>query len=160
MRLTPLIPLSIPPTRPHGEGEILGLRLKASYLPSLMQVADTSRQQRQRKAIYARCLRKRMTRAETVLWGALRNRRCAGLKFRRQAPMEWFVADFLCIDRSLVIEIDGGVHAQQRKYDREREDILHRKRLRVLRFSNEQILHNLQQVLHIIKHSRSIQKST
>lgn len=95
-----------------------------------------------------------MTQAETVLWDALRNRRCAGLKFRRQAPMEWFVVDFLCIDRSLVIEIDGGIHGNQQTYDREREDILRRKKLRVLRFTNEQIFHNLQQVLQIIKETR------
>ncbi|MFH0769869.1 MAG: endonuclease domain-containing protein [Candidatus Peregrinibacteria bacterium] len=118
-----------------------------------MNVTDTTKRQRFRKLTYARRLRKRMTRAESVLWGALRGRKCAQLKFRRQAPLEWFVVDFFCIEKSLAIEIDGGVHVTQADYDREREEILRQKRIRVLRFTNDEVLNDLSAVLSEIRHA-------
>lgn len=116
-----------------------------------MQVTATTRRQRKRKIVYARKLRKKMTLAEAILWNALRNRQCAGFKFRRQVPLEWFVADFFCVERSLVIEVDGGIHAEQQKYDCERAEILREKRIRILRLTNDQILRDLPTVLQTIK---------
>jgi len=54
-----------------------------------------------------------MTEAEVLLWNALRGRKCNGLKFRRQVPIAWYVVDFLCMEKSLVIEVDGGIHDEQ-----------------------------------------------
>jgi very-short-patch-repair endonuclease len=65
----------------------------------------------------ARELRTRQTPAESILWDALRGRRLAGLKFRRQHPIGTFVVDFCCPDRRLAIELDGPVHAEQREHD-------------------------------------------
>ncbi len=114
---------------------------------------ESLRQRQRRKIIYAQRLRKRMTRSESLLWKALRNHALDGLKFRRQAPVEWFVTDFLCVERSLVIEIDGRVHERQKEYDQERDNILMRKHLRILRFTNTQILNDLPSVLRIIKNT-------
>jgi Protein of unknown function (DUF559) len=60
----------------------------------------------------ARALRTRMTDAERKLWFALRDRRFAGFKFRRQVPIDRFIADFICFEAPLVIEVDGGQHAE------------------------------------------------
>src|SRR5215468_1460399 len=63
----------------------------------------------------ARGLRKKLTDAERRLWSRLRLRQLNGLKFRRQAPIGPYVVDFLCLERRLVIEVDGGQHAVMRK---------------------------------------------
>lgn len=91
-----------------------------------MQYEETRRQRRRRKILYARHLRTRMTEAEMMLWEALRDRSCAGFKFRRQVAIEWFIVDFLSVQHDLVIEIDGGVHTRQRAYDQERDKIFAR----------------------------------
>jgi very-short-patch-repair endonuclease len=56
------------------------------------------------KIRFAKKLRKNMTDAEIVLWNAIRGRKCSGLKFRRQVPIGWYIVDFLCMEKSLVIE--------------------------------------------------------
>lgn len=91
-----------------------------------------------------------MTEAESVLWNAIRNRKCGGMKFRRQVPIAWYVVDFVCLDHSLVLEVDGGIHDEQQEYDKEREEDLHKKGYRVLRFKNEEVLSNLPVVLRSI----------
>jgi very-short-patch-repair endonuclease len=91
-----------------------------------------------------------MTEAETVLWNALRARQCHGLKFRRQVPIAWYVVDFLCMEKSLVIEVDGGIHNEQEQYDSEREEDLRKKGYHILRFTNEQVLNDLPKVLSVI----------
>jgi very-short-patch-repair endonuclease len=65
----------------------------------------------------ARSLRKNLTDSERLLWAKLRNRRFAGFKFRRQVPLGSFIADFVCFERRLILELDGGQHAQQQEYD-------------------------------------------
>ncbi|MBT5468085.1 endonuclease domain-containing protein [Candidatus Peregrinibacteria bacterium] len=102
------------------------------------------------KIRFAKKLRKNMTEAEIVLWNALRARRCHRLKFRRQVPIAWYIVDFLCMEKSLVIEVDGGIHDDQKQYDKEREEDLHARGYTILRFTNEQVLHNLRDVLHTI----------
>ena len=98
----------------------------------------------------ARDLRTHQTPAEVMLWEALRNRRLAGLKFRRQHPIGPFIVDFCCPDRRLAIELDGGVHATQQERDAEREDLLEAAGYRVLRFTNEAIHDDLAAVLEIV----------
>jgi very-short-patch-repair endonuclease len=99
----------------------------------------------------ARELCTRETKAEAVLWEALRNRRLAGLKFRRQHPIGPFVVDFCCPDRSLAIELDGGVHADQAAHDAEREALLATAGYRVIRFPNGAVIADLSGVLAAIR---------
>lgn len=106
-------------------------------------MVETPKQQRQRKIVYAQKLRKRMTCAEEILWEQLRDRRCAGLKFRRQAPISWFIADFLCMERSLIIEVDGSVHRDQAAYDHERDSELMSLEYKILRLTNDDVIHHL-----------------
>lgn len=87
------------------------------------------------KIRFAQRLRRNMTRAETVLRNAVRNRRCNNLKFRRQVPIAWYVVDFLCMEKSLVVEVDGGIHNDQKQYDSEREEDLQNKGYKILRFT-------------------------
>lgn len=104
---------------------------------------ENQKQRRRRKILYARTLRKNMTQTEKILWDRLRAHRCAGLKFRRQAPVSWFIADFLCMQHSLIIEVDGSIHATQTEYDEERDHELENLGYRVLRFSNNDIRNHL-----------------
>ena len=93
----------------------------------------------------ARELRKNSTAAEKLLWEKLRNRQLNGVKFYRQHPLiyeedrghlHFFIADFYCAEHRLVIELDGKIHEYQRNYDRERDLIIERLGLKVVRFKN------------------------
>ncbi len=94
-----------------------------------------------------RVMRREPTPAENALWDQLRNRRFKGLKFRRQHTVGRFIVDFLCADESLVVEIDGPIHQLGAQKDQIREKFLERHGLRVIRFTNEEILFNLDHVL-------------
>ena len=98
---------------------------------------------------YARQNRKQHTEAEEILWDKLRNRRLNGCKFRRQHPIYDFIADFYCASCSLVVEIDGSYHevADQVAYDRERTFILNEINVKVIRFTNTEVLENIDFVL-------------
>ncbi|MDQ0474549.1 endonuclease domain-containing protein [Labrys wisconsinensis] len=85
---------------------------------------------------FARHLRARATKAEDVLWQAVRGRRLAGLKFRRQVPLLAYTVDFLCIERRLIVELDGRHHGWSREYDAERTSELEARGFIVLRFPN------------------------
>src|ERR1700733_8481479 len=97
----------------------------------------------------ARTLRARMTDAERKLWFALRDRRFAGLKFRRQVPIDRFIADFICFEARLVIEVDGGQHAGSSQ-DRWRDRWSAANGFRVVRFWNNEVLSNLEGVLTVL----------
>ena len=99
----------------------------------------------------ARILRGRETHTEQVLWDALRGRRLAGLKFRRQHPIGPFVADFCCPDRRLIVELDGEVHETQHVRDAEREDLLRAAGYPILRFTNQALLSDLSGTLITIQ---------
>ena len=99
----------------------------------------------------ARTLRKGMTPAERTLWQALRRRRVAGLKFRRQHPIGSFVLDFVCPSIRLVIEVDGPVHDESVDYDQARTDQLERYGYRVIRFTNEEITTQIDGVIRRIE---------
>lgn len=102
--------------------------------------------------MHAKELRKDSTEAERILWKYLRNRRLNGLKFRRQHPLDIFVADFYCHEKRLIIELDGGVHdiPEQKEYDDGRTYILEERGFRILRFSNEEIIYDVNNVLERI----------
>ena len=99
----------------------------------------------------ARVLRGRETPAERTLWDALRSRRLAGLKFRRQHPIGPFVVDFCCPDRRLIVELDGQVHETQQDRDAERESLLRGAGYAIMRFTNEELLADLPGVLQSIQ---------
>jgi very-short-patch-repair endonuclease len=97
----------------------------------------------------ARALRKRMTDAERKLWYALRDRRFARFKFRRQAPVGRFIVDFICFEQRLVIEVDGGQHADSLS-DQRRDRWFAANGYRVLRFWNNEVLKNLDGVMTLL----------
>ncbi len=94
-----------------------------------------------------------MTEVEGILWERLRDSQLDGLRFRRQHPLGHYIADFYCHELRLVIELDGGVHHEkiQLQRDTERDALMKRNGLSVLRFDNERILKNLEGVLEAIK---------
>lgn len=100
----------------------------------------------------ARENRKAMTTAEHRLWDAIRARKLVGLKFRKQHPLDHYIIDFYCVEQMLAIEVDGGVHLfhEQQELDQERTRFLQTKGIRVLRFTNEEILNQLDCVLERI----------
>lgn len=94
-------------------------------------------------------LRKEMTEAERALWQRLRGEEF-GVKFRRQHPFESYVLDFVCVERKLVIEVDGAQHAEQLDEDRHRTERLEAAGFRVLRFWNNEVLNEMDGVLAVI----------
>ncbi|MGC9455835.1 MAG: endonuclease domain-containing protein [Phycisphaerae bacterium] len=98
----------------------------------------------------ARQLRRSSSFPERLLWSRLRNGRCAGLKFRRQHPIGPYVADFFCPSAGVVIELDGRSHDEQVDYDRVRQEFIERQGLRVLRFTNDRLLRDLDGVVEAI----------
>jgi very-short-patch-repair endonuclease len=95
-------------------------------------------------------LRRRATAAERLLWRHLQNRQLAACKFRRQAPIGPYVADFVCFAARLVIEVDGGQHAMQRPADMRRDRWFAAQGFRLMRFWNNEVLDNLDGVLKSI----------
>ena len=98
----------------------------------------------------ARRLRVNQTDAETVLWNHIRNRRIDGYKFVRQQPINGYICDFVCREKSLIVEVDGGQHSESA------EDVIRDRRLtdagfKVLRFWNNDVLANLEGVLVTIQ---------
>ncbi|MCE3002781.1 MAG: DUF559 domain-containing protein [Xanthomonadaceae bacterium] len=89
---------------------------------------------------FARLLRRDSTDAEHALWFHLRNRRLAGLKFRRQHAIGRYTVDFACIECRLVVELDGGQHLDAHRYDAARTAFLERHGLRVFRLWDREVL--------------------
>jgi very-short-patch-repair endonuclease len=100
----------------------------------------------------AHILRRSMTKAEAVLWKKLRDRKIFNTKFRRQHPVYIFIVDFYCHEYKLVIEVDGEIHNEEKasQYDSGRTKILNKFGLKVIRFTNNQILYSLDSVIETI----------
>jgi very-short-patch-repair endonuclease len=100
----------------------------------------------------ARVLRRQLTPPEARLWGRLRDRRLADLKFVRQEPLGPFVADFVCREEKLVVEVDGATHStdEEIERDRRREAYLRSKGYRVVRIHNGDVYRRLEDVLATI----------
>ncbi len=94
----------------------------------------------------ARNLRAGQTEAESLLWTVIRGRRLCGLKFRRQYPIEPFIADFACINEKLVVEIDGGYHDYVYEEDQSRQQKIEALGWDVIRFTNEEVLGDVEAV--------------
>jgi very-short-patch-repair endonuclease len=98
----------------------------------------------------ARALRRRSTRAELVLWRHLRDRQLDGFKFVRQEPIGPYFADFVCRDLRLIIEVDGGQHADS-AIDGKRDSLLRKLGYRTIRVWNNEVLGNIEGVLEMLK---------
>lgn len=99
----------------------------------------------------ARALRRDSTDAERLLWQHLKARQFDGLKFRRQEQIGRFIADFVCFEKGLIVEADGGQHAHEAEKDQERTAWLNAQGFTVLRFWNHEILTNIEGVLEVIR---------
>lgn len=98
----------------------------------------------------ARDLRRNMTDAERKLWRILRLRQVNGHKFRRQVPLGRYIADFVCHEVRLIVEVDGGQHDLSSSFETERTEFLEKEGYRVLRFWNNDVLANLDGVYDVI----------
>ena len=99
--------------------------------------------------------RKSYTDAERILWQCLRGRRLNGFKFRRQHPIYGFIVDFYCADVGLAIEVDGEYHreSEQQVADDHRTAQLNKLNVKVIRFTNHEVINNINEVLNqIIQH--------
>ena len=101
----------------------------------------------------AQFLRRNETKAEKLLWEKLRNNQLEGLKFRRQHPVNIYIADFYCHKFKLIIELDGDYHDQeeQKQKDEVRTEVLRLNDLKIIRFKNEEVEQDINQVLITIK---------
>ena len=99
---------------------------------------------------YARDLRMNQSDAEARIWRHLRNRQLYGAKFRRQIAIDPYIVDFICTDHMLIVELDGGQHAEQVERDEKRTRFLEDRGFRVLRFWNNDVLANTEGVLEVI----------
>ena len=104
------------------------------------------------KTKQAKNLRKNLTPQERTLWNKLRNRQINNLKFKRQAPIGDYIVDFLCLEKMLVVEVDGGQHNQTKniQYDQKRTEYLNNRGFKVLRFWNNDIDNNIEGVIEKI----------
>lgn len=127
-----------PPLRGRSGGGACAGRM---YLQRAQELQTTDR---------SRALRKNMTDVEKKLWRALRGAQLERFKFRRQFPIDIYIADFVCIENRLVIELDGGQHATAEHYDTKRTNYIESQGFRIIRFWNNDILQNFEGVLTMI----------
>ena len=119
---------------------------------------NKNRELREIAKIRCRELRKDSTPAEKKLWHEIRNRKLSGWKFLRQHPIfydlngkeSFFIVDFYCHEKKLIIELDGEIHKRQLIQDAERTDILEKLGLNVIRFRNEEVETDIKKVLRRI----------
>ena len=98
----------------------------------------------------ARIHRKTPTEAENTLWEEIRRKQLGGLRFRRQHPVGRFILDFYCANLKLALEVDGPIHNLTNRADAARSNLLAEHKIRVLRFSNDDVLNHMDKVLSTI----------
>jgi very-short-patch-repair endonuclease len=135
---------------------------KGSIAGELREMPNDRHNQRWRmsgtKQQRARQFRREQTPAEVLLWERLRDRQLDRCKFRRQHVINGFIVDFCCLERHLVIEIDGSIHIQQLDYDAERDALLETLGYRVIRYTNEQVMQHLEAVLASISQHLAVNR--
>jgi very-short-patch-repair endonuclease len=99
----------------------------------------------------ARILRKNMTRYENILWEKLKGKKVCKLRFRRQHPIDFFIADFYCHEVKLVVEIDGPIHNNQSEYDDDRTAEMEKFGIKVIRFTNDEVEFDIEKVIETIE---------
>jgi very-short-patch-repair endonuclease len=136
----------LPPLPPAGEGWGEGVSTAKNpifttfLIPTIIICMKTK----------ARKLRKHCTDTEAHLWYHLRNRHFSGQKFKRQYIIGPYIVDFICLEKMLIIELDGGQHASLLEYDEERNSYLKKKEYTVLRFWNDSVFLETDAVLQAI----------
>jgi len=95
----------------------------------------------------ARILRDNMTYFEELLWDKLKGKQITGLRFRRQHPIDIFIADFYCHAARLVVEIDGEIHCMSDEYDKGKTSEMEKFDIPVIRFTNEEVVNNIEAVI-------------
>jgi very-short-patch-repair endonuclease len=115
----------------------------------------------ERQRSRAKQLRQAMTRAETLLWRYLKANRIDGLGFRRQVPFRSYIADFACLSNRLIVELDGESHdfEERQKADQNRDAFFVSEGFHVLRFTNEQVMSNLEGVVEVIRQAATSRAS-
>ncbi len=111
-----------------------------------------------------RSLRRNTTPAESKFWQIVRNRKINGYRFYRQHPIEFemdgskrfFIADFYCKQRKLVVEIDGGIHEYQKEYDSYRTFVIEQLDMRVVRFTNKEVRYEIEKVIEQLKENLTL----
>jgi very-short-patch-repair endonuclease len=101
----------------------------------------------------AKALRKNFTDTERLLWRHLKVKQVEGYKFRRQEPIGSYIVDFVCQEKKIVIEVDGGQHSVEQEKDIERDKWLEGQGYKVLRFWNNEVLTNINGVLEVIRNN-------
>ncbi len=127
---------------PCGRGLGEGAVKPRAYMPPPYQEQIQS---------HAQDLRTHSTEAETKLWNILRSRRLDGYKFRRQHPIDHYIADFVCLEQGLVIELDGGQHTVNVVKDALRTAYLESQGFKVLRFWNHDVFENVEGVVERVR---------
>ena len=105
----------------------------------------------------AKILRKRLTDAEKFLWGHVRGKQLEGFKFRRQEPIGNYVADFVCYEKRVIVEVDGSQHCSEK--DHERDRWFEGQGFKVIRFWNNEVLKNTEGVWEVIRKTMLISPS-
>ena len=129
------------------------LQGRGAYIDSDMPGYITNSQDNWKHlSVFAKQNRRNATPAEDKLWQEVRNRKIQGYKFRRQHPINGFIPDFVCLERKLIVEIDGEYHSEdeQKKYDDQRTKWLVSNNYRLIRFTNMQVLETISMVLEEI----------
>jgi len=104
-----------------------------------------------------RNLRKNQTGAERRLWFLLRKRSFLGFKFRPQYVVQGYIVDFICFEKKIIIELDGGQHTEQQQYDNERTRVLEQEGFKVIRFWNFEVFTQTKNVLDAIYFAMGIE---
>jgi very-short-patch-repair endonuclease len=104
-----------------------------------------------RTTAFAMALRKKSTDVENLLWNKLRGKQVEGLKFRRQQAIDHYIVDFVCLQKRVIIELDGGQHALEGCKDSERDNSLRKNGFEVVRFWDNEVLQNIEGVLEVIR---------
>ena len=129
---------------PKREGKA-GYMTGGNYAPLLIEKAKENR--------------KNPTEAERILWLQLKGKKLGGFQFRQQHLIGNYIVDFVCLKKGLVIEVDGKYHEQTKEYDEERTAFLNTKGFEVIRFSNEEVIGNIDEVLEKIKNKATSRTS-
>jgi very-short-patch-repair endonuclease len=135
-----------PPSPPRGSyDEAILLEMKELEKPMYFGArADT--------LAAAKILLRKMTVFEKLIWERLNQKKVSGIRFRRQHPISFFIVDFYCHKARLVIEIDGRIQSQQRDYDDGRSAEMEKYNIRVIRFANEEVDSNIEDVIKRIEY--------
>jgi very-short-patch-repair endonuclease len=99
---------------------------------------------------HARSMRHQPVLPEKKFWSRARDRRLGGHKFKRQVLIGSYIADFVCIERKVIVELDGGQHAERRVYDEKRDAFLSAQGFRVMRVWNVDLMENIDGVMEMV----------